>query len=52
MEEVGSGLEGIVIKLGGGIATIRKWEYKIMNLIKDSGIMKLYNRFTSEKERV
>ena len=47
-----SGFKVIVIKVGGGMTTIRKWEYKIMNLIKDSGIMKLYNRFTSEKERV
>lgn len=41
----------LVISIPGGKSTILRWEYKIMNLIKESGIIGLYNRFKSERDR-
>ena len=47
-----SGFRIIVIRISGGRKTLQRWEYKIMNKIGESGIMKLYNRFKSELDRV
>ena len=46
-----SAFRTIVISIPGGRETRLRWEYKIMNLLKKSGI-RLYNRFMAEKDRL